>query len=117
MKIVSTGEERTKSGDWREIPLTDGAREALQALPRDGQHILPQITKEALSRAFKRMRCAPARTGACTRCATPTSATWSGPGCRSGRCRFTPATRTTRPPRNTPTGPGATPRAVSSLAL
>jgi integrase len=54
MKIVSTGEERTKSGDWREIPLTEGAREALEALPQDGQHVLPQITKEALSRAFKR---------------------------------------------------------------
>jgi len=34
--IVSTGEERTKSGEWREIPLTDGAREALEALPRSG---------------------------------------------------------------------------------
>ena len=34
LKIVSTGEERTKSGEWREIPLSDGAREALETLPK-----------------------------------------------------------------------------------
>jgi integrase len=54
MKIVSTGEERTKSGDWREIPLTDGAREALEALPRDGQYVVPQVAPASLSRAFKK---------------------------------------------------------------
>ena len=51
MKILSTDEHRTKSGKWREIPLTDGAREALEELPRDGDYVLPRMALESLSRA------------------------------------------------------------------
>jgi integrase len=54
LKIISTGEERTKSGEWREIPLSDGARIALDALPKAGEYVLPRIRKESLSRAFAR---------------------------------------------------------------
>jgi len=50
LKIVSTGEERTKSGQWREIPLTDSAREALEALPRSGPYVLPRMHPASLSR-------------------------------------------------------------------
>ena len=32
IKIISTGEERTKSGQWREIPKTEGAAEAIDQL-------------------------------------------------------------------------------------
>lgn len=53
MKIVSTGEERTKSGEWREIPLTKGARAALEELPK-GEHVIPRMTPPSLSRAFVR---------------------------------------------------------------
>lgn len=51
MKILSTDEERTKSGKWREIPITDGARRALEAIPKGGQYVLPRIEPESLSRA------------------------------------------------------------------
>lgn len=51
MKILSTEEERTKSGKWREIPLSDGALEALERLPR-GDLVFPRMTLPSLSRAF-----------------------------------------------------------------
>jgi site-specific recombinase XerD len=51
MKIVSSEDSRTKSGKWREIPLTEGAKQALLELPRDGEHVLPQTTAVWLSRA------------------------------------------------------------------
>lgn len=51
MKILSTDEERTKSGKWREIPLTKGAQIALDALPKKGEHVLPQMAPASLSRA------------------------------------------------------------------
>lgn len=51
LKIVSTGEERTKSGEWREIPLFPGAQEALEALPKGGEYVLPRIALPSLSRA------------------------------------------------------------------
>lgn len=50
MKILSTDEQRTKSGKWREIPLTDGAHAALEELPR-GEYVLPRMQPASLSRA------------------------------------------------------------------
>ena len=52
IRVLSTGEERTKDGEWREIPITKGAAEALAALKRVGTHVLPKVAKESLSRAF-----------------------------------------------------------------
>lgn len=53
--ILSTGEERTKSGKWREVPLFPGAREALDALDailgEDRDYVLPQVTRPSMSRA------------------------------------------------------------------
>lgn len=54
VRIQSTGEERTKAGTWRKIPLTEGARIALGALPDSGVHLLPRVALGSLSRAFKR---------------------------------------------------------------
>lgn len=51
LKIVSTGEERTKSGEWRDIPLFPGAQEALEGLPKEGEYVLPRLTLPSLSRA------------------------------------------------------------------
>lgn len=51
MKILSTDEQRTKSGKWREIPLTQGARIALDALPKGKTYVLPQMAPASLSRA------------------------------------------------------------------
>jgi integrase len=53
VRIQSTGEERTKAGEWRKIPLTDGARKAL-ALIKGEPHLIPRMAPESLSRAFKR---------------------------------------------------------------
>lgn len=54
IKILSTGEDRTKDGEWREIPITDGAREALALLKAHGEYVLPRMRKESLSRACAR---------------------------------------------------------------
>ena len=54
IRILSTVDERTKSGDWREIPLSDGANEALEAIKKNGEYVLPRIRPESLSRAFLR---------------------------------------------------------------
>lgn len=57
LRVLSTGEERTKSGKWREIPLFPGAREALEALDAllgDREHVLPRVTSPSLSRAAEK---------------------------------------------------------------
>lgn len=51
LKIVSTGDERTKSGEWRDVPLFPGAKEALEALSGDGEYVLPRVAPPSLSRA------------------------------------------------------------------
>lgn len=50
MKILSTQDNRTKSGKWREIPLSDGAKEALDELKRADGYVLPQMQPPSLSR-------------------------------------------------------------------
>ena len=52
--IQSTGEERTKSGQWRRVPLTDGAMEALEAMPDNGEYLFPRMALPSLSRACAR---------------------------------------------------------------
>lgn len=54
VRILSTGEERTKSGEWRDIPRTEGATIALAAIKQDGPYVLPRMAPESLSRAFQR---------------------------------------------------------------
>lgn len=56
MQIVSTEEDRTKSGLWRDIPLSKGAESALEALRerKVDEFVLPRITLPSLSRAFVR---------------------------------------------------------------
>lgn len=51
IKVVSTGEDRTKSGEWRDIPLFPGAQEALDGLPKGGEFVLPRLALPSLSRA------------------------------------------------------------------
>jgi integrase len=55
LQILSTSEERTKSGKWREIPLMPGAKEALRELDailgEDREFILPRMTLPSMSRA------------------------------------------------------------------
>lgn len=50
IRILSADDERTKSGKFRMIPITDGGRIALDALAGEGTHVLPQITRHSLSR-------------------------------------------------------------------
>lgn len=51
IRIVSTEHERTKSGRWRLIPLSEGARDALETLGRG--RVLPEILPKSLSRWFE----------------------------------------------------------------
>jgi len=52
IRVVSTEDERTKSGKWRTVPLSEGAREALGRFKQEGERVLPHIRPESLSRAF-----------------------------------------------------------------
>lgn len=51
LRVLSTEEARTKSRKWRDIPLTDGAKEALEVLGKE-RFVLPRIAPPSLSRAF-----------------------------------------------------------------
>jgi len=56
-RILSTEKERTKSGRWRAVPLSEGAKAALAALkPLTGAtpHVLPRVHLDALTAAFRR---------------------------------------------------------------
>lgn len=53
--VVSSSSERTKSGKWRRIPLSDAGKAAVVALLEQNSHtgyVLPRITAESLSRNF-----------------------------------------------------------------
>lgn len=57
VKILSTDRARTKSGKWREVPLSDSALAALRTLIRTNRSsgfVLPRVTGPSLSRAFAR---------------------------------------------------------------
>lgn len=54
LQILSTEDERTKSGRWREVPLSAGARLALEELERatgERTYLLPRVRLPSLSRA------------------------------------------------------------------
>jgi site-specific recombinase XerD len=55
LDVISSAEARTKSGRWRQVPLSDGAVAALKVLKKragKSDFVLPRITAESLSRAF-----------------------------------------------------------------
>lgn len=55
IKILSAEGERTKSGKWRQVPLSTGAKAALKELRKmtgRRSHVLPRIHSGSLSRAF-----------------------------------------------------------------
>lgn len=54
LTIRSEQQARTKSGRWRSVPLSPGAREALSHFPKSTRTILPTIAPWSLSRAFAR---------------------------------------------------------------
>lgn len=54
LRVESTGEDRTKAGEWRSIPLTDGAMEALRELDLTGEYVFPRMALPSLSRACAR---------------------------------------------------------------
>jgi integrase len=54
MKVLSTEDNRTKSGKWREIPLSDGAQEALADIKGEDGYVLPRMNKVSLSRECAR---------------------------------------------------------------
>jgi integrase len=52
LTVVSTEDERTKSGKRRTIPLSPGALAALATIPRGDEYIPPRITAPKLSNRF-----------------------------------------------------------------
>lgn len=55
LNVLSREDARTKSGRWREVPLSDSARAALARLKRmtgKRDYVLPRMTGPSLSRAF-----------------------------------------------------------------
>jgi integrase len=53
--IVSTNASRTKSGRWRDVPISPGAQVALDLLAgENGEFVLPRMTGPSLSRAFRK---------------------------------------------------------------
>ena len=55
MKIESMEDERTKSGKWREIPLNDSAKMAIERFNSKEKYLLPRVAPQSISRAFKRV--------------------------------------------------------------
>lgn len=54
LKILSTEDNRTKSGKWRIIPKSDGAAAAIDEINGDGKYVLPRMTLPSLSREAAR---------------------------------------------------------------
>jgi integrase len=55
--VVSTAGERTKSGEWRQVPLSESTVMALEVLKAETgrfPYVLPPMRKESLSRLFNR---------------------------------------------------------------
>lgn len=50
--VVSETEARTKSARWRLVPITPGARLALEGLKGGGRYVLPRVEAPSMSRAF-----------------------------------------------------------------
>lgn len=56
LNVLSTEDERTKSGKWRQVPLSDAGRSAVASLKRrtgKGDYVVPHMTGPSLSRAFR----------------------------------------------------------------
>jgi integrase len=56
LRVLSTNAARTKSGKWREVPLNNQAREALDQLigDRESGYVIPRVDLRSISRAFAR---------------------------------------------------------------
>ena len=54
IRILSRDGERTKSAQWRDVPLTNNGKIALRKIDGEGGYVLPRIRKESLSRAAER---------------------------------------------------------------
>lgn len=50
--VISREGGRTKSGKWRLIPWSNGARNAVAALETPGEYLIPRIAPASMSRAF-----------------------------------------------------------------
>lgn len=58
IRVLSTSQNRTKSGLWRDIPISPGAEIALGLLRDDNakqsDYVVPRMNKDSLSRAFQK---------------------------------------------------------------
>lgn len=54
IRVISTSKDRTKSAKWRDIPLSPGAKLAIEGLANGSDYVLKQINSVSLSRAFSK---------------------------------------------------------------
>lgn len=54
IRVISTPGARTKSAKWRLVPITSGARIALQGLHGAGELLVPKMTADSLTHCFTR---------------------------------------------------------------
>ena len=54
IRVISTPGARTKSAKWRLVPITPGARIALQGLQGAGELVVPRMTADSLTHCFTR---------------------------------------------------------------
>lgn len=58
ISVQSSEKSRTKSGEWRNVPLSSGSKIALKSLQRHGrgsEFVLPRMQPHSLTTAFKRV--------------------------------------------------------------
>jgi len=58
IRVVSTEDARTKDAEWRDIPISPGCCDALNALAKNytaSTYVLPRVHKDSISRAFKKV--------------------------------------------------------------
>ncbi len=52
--LTSSSDARTKSKQWRKIPISKGAEKALQAFDLTQEYVLPRVRKDSIKTAFHR---------------------------------------------------------------
>jgi hypothetical protein len=91
----ATGKGRTKSGEWREIPLNAGAEASLDELPDRIAPVHPDTLGDWFAEDAKEAGVG----GTLHRLGTRSARTWSWLGFRCAAYNYWRGTRTTRPPK------------------
>lgn len=55
LHVLSTNQQRTKSGKWRTVPLSVSAKNALEHFDSNAEYVLPRTNPNSIYRAFHRV--------------------------------------------------------------